>query len=97
VAGDHLRVDLGQLEECASALARLRSEFDHARDIADDAGAAVGNGHLRGALHDFATNWKYHRQQLGESITAITEMTENARRSYTDVDQKLATSLENAR
>jgi hypothetical protein len=93
LVGDHLRVDLGLLQETASALGQLKSEFEHSGDIADDQGASVGAGDLRDALHDFATNWKAHRNGIVGGINAVSQMAQSGHDGYIEVDEKLAKAL----
>jgi hypothetical protein len=90
---DHLRVDLGLLQETATALNQLKSEFENSGDIADDEGASVGAGDLRDALHSFATNWKAHRNGIVGGIKAVSQMAQSGHDGYIEVDEKLAKSL----
>jgi hypothetical protein len=94
--GDHLRVDLALLQETASALDQLKSEFERSGDIADDQGASVGADDLRDALHDFATNWKAHRAGIVGGIEAVAKMAQAGHDGYIEVDAKLAKSLTTA-
>jgi hypothetical protein len=91
--GDHLRVDLGLLQETATALDHLKSEFEHSGDIADDQGPSVGAGDLRDALHSFATNWKAHRSGIVGGINAVSQMAHSGHDGYIEVDEKLAKAL----
>ena len=91
--GDHLRVNLAELETCGTALAHLKDEFDRAAEIVGDARSCVGHRLIEGALHDFATNWKYHRQRLVENLESVGEMAEASHQAYLDTDRQLATSL----
>jgi hypothetical protein len=91
--GDHLKVDLALLQETASALDHLKSEFEHSGDIVDDHGGAVGSDELRDALHDFATNWKAHRNGITGGIDAVSKMAHSGHDGYIEVDEKLARSL----
>ena len=91
--GDHLRVDLGLLQETASALDQLKSEFEHSGDISDDQGASVGADALRSALHDFANNWEAHRKGITGGINAVAQMAQSGHDGYIEVDEKLADAL----
>jgi hypothetical protein len=91
--GDHLRVDLGLLQETASALDQLKSEFEHSGDIADDEGASVGAHSLRDALHNFANNWEAHRNGITGGISAVAQMAQSGHDGYIEVDKKLADAL----
>lgn len=89
----HLRVDLDVLGRAASDLAALDGEFTHSASIAEGAGAAVGAPELVDAVHDFATNWKRHREKISKSITALAAMADQGQQAYASVDQQLADAL----
>jgi len=91
--GDHLKVDLTLLQSTASALDHLKSEFEHSGDIVTDEGASVGADSLRDALHDFATNWKAHRNGLVGGIDAVSKMAHSSHDGYVEVDDNLAQSF----
>lgn len=94
--GDHLKVDLGALEETADALQQLRTEFADAANIAEEAESDVGAQQINAALHSFATDWTHHREGLLKSIDAIEKMASTAHQAYTDTDDQLARAVNDA-
>jgi hypothetical protein len=93
---DYLKVDLNALEETATALQHLRSEFADAASIAEEGEAAVGAHQLNSALHSFATNWKHHREGLLKSIDAIEKMASSSHQAYSETDHQLAKTVQDA-
>ncbi len=91
--GGYLRVDLTLLENVAVALGRLRGEFANPAAIVQENEAGVGASELNDALHDFATNWKYHREGLLKSIDAVHEMAQKSHDGYRDTDDRLGRDL----
>lgn len=77
-----LKVDYDQLRASASALHALHDEFDHATDIAHEADHIWGNGHVKDAMHDFAGNWKLHKEKLlGKMERSRTSLADASTRS----------------
>lgn len=91
-----LRVDLDALADAAAGLDSLRSEFDQASQIADDARSALGHPTVKSALDTFVNNWDKHRQDLSKSLEAVAGMARNSHDAYVETDTGLATNLTSA-
>ena len=91
---DRLCVDLGQLEEAGRQLDTLGNEFQQAGNLVDDARTAVGHDRLATRLDSFADGWKVRREDLLEDMTHLAEMTQEAVRTYREVDAQLAGACE---
>ena len=92
--GDRLRVDLGQLEDAGRSLDTLGDEFQRAGNLVDDARTAVGHDRLATRLASFADGWKVRREDLLEDMSHLAEMTQEAVRTYREVDAQLAAACE---
>jgi hypothetical protein len=90
---DHLRVDLDELTEAGRSLKALREEFDRSGELSDGVGDALGHDGLADAVHDFATNWKYHRQKLGGALDAVADMATESAKTYRETDDQLADKI----
>lgn len=86
-----ISVDLTMLQQTASQLNTLISEFDNAAKIVS--GANIGDGTIDGALGNFANDWKFHRKSLISSMQAVQKMASKGYKGYTSTDNKLASDL----
>jgi hypothetical protein len=93
---DHLKVDLDELTSTGGKLRALSEDFELAGGLSDDVSPALGHGGLADAVHDFATNWKYHRQKLGAVLEAVAQMATESATTYRETDDQLAEKLRNS-
>jgi hypothetical protein len=88
-----LKVDFTTLEDSHRAAQTLKSEFDDLpHRVSDD--AHWGHHDVRDAMHEFATNWDYHRDVLSGKIGEVGEKVESCLTTFRDADQKLYDELE---
>jgi hypothetical protein len=92
--GDHLKVDLALLDETAEALDHLRAEFANASQIADSYRGVLGSGEIADAVDSFVDNWRRHREKLINKIESLRTMAADSAKTYREVDNELASSLE---
>jgi hypothetical protein len=91
-----LAVNLTLLETTSGSLGMLMHEFNDASDIADSYAADVGSGTLNDALHNFATNWKSHRESLVKAMDGVYKLATQGHDTYIQADDKLAQDLVNS-
>jgi hypothetical protein len=91
--GDRLLVDLDALDDTATELYDLSTEFRNATHTVDEARAAIGNARVVDAMDEFAHNWRRHRDGLVKSLDAVASMARDSHDTYVDCDDKLAADL----
>lgn len=89
-----LKVDLGELAQSADELAALIEEFENSDDITHS--EDIGSSLVMGALHEFATNWKAHREDLVKEMKAVHTMVEKSHAGFLDTDSRLAKDIADA-
>jgi cytochrome c556 len=89
-----LKVDYDQLNASRQALHSLREEFDHATDLADRTEGIWGNGHVSDAIHDFASNWKLHKEKLVAKMQKVEDATEGCLDTFQKADTKIAAGVQ---
>jgi hypothetical protein len=94
--GDHLKVDLGSLRETGAALHQIKQALQRAEDDVRSDQGVLGSGELADAMHDFASNWKIHREKLISSVEAHEKMAIECADAYEQVDRQLADALREA-
>src|SRR5207249_4974194 len=91
---DHITIDFAVLEDTSRSLLRLRQEFESAREIADQDAGALGSRDVAHALHDFADDWKLHRQRLVEAMDKLQRAAEDSAKVFCTTDEGLARALD---
>lgn len=86
-----------ELREISRSVAKLKSGFEHAKDLVDSYGAEIGSGDVAGALDDFADDWKKKRKQLCDGLEFLGRTAGAAAKAYDGLDQHLADALLKAR
>jgi hypothetical protein len=89
-----LKVDYDQLTSSWSALHQLREEFDNATKLADSTDDIWGNGHVADAIHDFAGNWKLHKEKLISKMQKVEDATQGCIQTFQDADGKIAAGVQ---
>jgi len=89
-----LIVDAGVLEDSQQALTVLKSEFDSIENRRNDTERIWGHDGLRDAMHEFASNWDHHRDELSQKIQDNGEKVATTLETWREADQKLADELE---
>lgn len=89
-----LKVDYDQLTASWDALHRLRDEFDGATKLADQTEGIWGNGHVSDAIHDFASNWKLHKEKLVAKMQKVEDATAGCVETFQKADSKIAAGVQ---
>jgi hypothetical protein len=87
-----LLVDFTTLEDSHRAAQTLKSEFDGLPHRVGD-GAHWGHHDVHDAMHEFGTNWDYHRKILSGKIGEAGEKIESCLTTFRDADQQLYDQL----
>ncbi|MEU1270214.1 type VII secretion target [Streptomyces sp. NPDC005799] len=93
VVADHVKVSTSELKEISRSVARLKANFEQARDLVDSYGAEIGSGDVASALDDFADDWKKKRKELCDGLEFLGKTAGAAAKAYDGVDQHLADAL----
>jgi hypothetical protein len=88
-----LVVDFATLEKSHSTAVALKAEFDGLPHRYDQYQDSWGKDNIRGAMHNFATNWDYHREVLSGKIQEVGEKIESCLTTFRDADQQLYDQL----
>ncbi|MEU2334895.1 type VII secretion target [Streptomyces sp. NPDC013172] len=90
---EHVSVSTSELREISRSLAKLKSNFDHAKDLVDSYGSEIGSGEVADALGEFADDWKKKRKQLCDGLEFLGKTAGEAAKAYDGIDQHLADAL----
>ncbi|MEV0639647.1 hypothetical protein AB0I77_32875 [Streptomyces sp. NPDC050619] len=82
-----------ELREISRSVGKLKSQFDHAKDLVDSYDADMGSGDVAGALDDFADDWKKKRKELCDGLEFLGKTAGAAAKAYDGLDQHLAQAL----
>lgn len=91
--GDRLKADIGRIRETANAVAGINEAFNDTESLVSSYGDEVGNDTLADKLHEFATNWKIHRERLSEDLKKFSDWANQAADGYEQADRDLAEVL----
>ncbi|TLS46273.1 hypothetical protein FE633_10040 [Streptomyces montanus] len=83
-----------ELREISRSVAKLKSHFEHAKDLVDSYDADIGSGDVADALDDFADDWKKKRKQLCDGLEFLGKTAGTAAKAYDGIDQHLAETLQ---
>ncbi|MEU6278726.1 hypothetical protein [Streptomyces sp. NPDC047028] len=82
-----------ELKEISRSVAKLKSNFEHAKDIVDSYDTEMGSGDVASALDEFADDWKKKRKQLCDGLEFLGKTAGTAAKAYDGLDQHLADAL----
>ena len=88
-----LKVDYQLLDSTERTLSSLTSEFQNIKARGSGYDGATGSGDIAGAMDSFAGNWDYHRDELVGSMQALGRMITEAKKQFTQTDDRLASSI----
>ncbi|MEV7964108.1 hypothetical protein [Oerskovia paurometabola] len=88
-----IQLDLAAMADTATLLRRLREEFLAAEEFNRGLADAAGHWHLSDAIGDFASAWNVRREQLGEEIQAVADLTQAVCDTFHEVDAAMAAQL----
>ncbi|MFJ6837457.1 hypothetical protein [Streptomyces sp. NPDC091209] len=90
---DHIAVSTTELRDISRSVAKLKTHFEHAKDLVDSYDAEIGSGEVAGALDAFADDWKKKRKVLCDGLEFLGRTAEEAAKAYDGLDQHLADAL----
>jgi hypothetical protein len=86
MARDFYRYDLEDLVEAANGMQSLRSSFENASSVREEADDAFGYPDLKDKVKDFVDNWKHNRERQLEAIGAAHEALQGISEGYVEFD-----------
>lgn len=92
-----LKVDYWTLEDSATTLRTLKSEFDDIEGRRDDSAGFWGHDAVRDAMHEFASNMDYNRRKLSEEIQTVGEKMEGTLEAFRAAEEELAKAFDEER
>jgi hypothetical protein len=78
--------DVPILEATANGLAQLRSDFETASAVREEAASAFGYEGLAGAVEEFVDNWKHNRERQLETIDGVQKAIVDVAANYVEHD-----------
>jgi hypothetical protein len=90
------KYDLEDLSEAASGLATLKSDFEQASAVREEANDAFGYSDVQGAVQDFVDNWKHNRERQLETLTSAQEALSGIRETYVAMDAEGVNQLQDS-
>jgi hypothetical protein len=88
-----LKIDYQLYETSYSKLTYLSSQLQDIQAQQAEYDGSMGSGDISGAMDNFAGNWSYHRNQLVNNISNLTQMVQKALTDFPKTDRGLARSL----
>jgi hypothetical protein len=93
---DHVAIDLSLLRETGNRLGRVADALNQAHGTGTNHAQAVTQPDLTAAIHEFATNWKRHREHLIDKVSGGHKFITGAVGAYDRLDSDLAAGLTHA-
>ena len=90
---DRLQIDLAELDQLATDLARITEEFRSLDNGEEDLEGAVGQEVLAKAVSEFSDGWKKRRQKLLESLETTAQPAAVIHDTFVEVDDQLSDSI----
>lgn len=90
---ERLVADVGQIRSSASTVKAIRDAVTDSDALIDRYADAVGQSVLVDALHDFASNWKIHREKLVKDLDTFSGWAGRAADEYDRADHDLGAAL----
>lgn len=87
-----LKVDYDTLHKSSSTLVGLKREFDNIESRVGDVDF-LADGGIKDAMHEFGTNWSYHREKLSEKIESTGKKVDACLEAFKKTDTKLYDAL----
>lgn len=78
--------DVPILEATATGLAQLRSDYETASQVREEAASAFGYEGLAGAVEEFVDNWKHNRDRQLETIEGVQQTLVDVAANYVEHD-----------
>lgn len=88
-----LKIDTQLLNQAATDLRLVASEFDAAKTNAERAAGAVGHGGLASAIRDFESNWDDRRAKMFEGIGDLAEASGAIGGAFEEIDTEFGAVL----
>lgn len=90
------KYDLEDLSEAASGLATLKSDFETASAVREEANDAFGYSNVQGAVEDFVNNWKHNRERQLETLASAQQALAGIRETYVAMDAEGVSQLQDS-
>ena len=90
---DRLVVDTAAVRQCADALDVVTRELSDCPQIAEAVRDVLGDERVADRLHEFATNWKLHREKIVGEIESLAGLCRTLADELDAADKSLATTL----
>lgn len=90
----YVTMDFRRVLQMSDTLLAMKQEFDNAEQVAHDYGQIVGSPVLARQLEEFAGNWRFHRQQLGDHLQGLSDHAKEAAHAFAELDKAFADALQ---
>lgn len=91
-----LVLPLGELEDFGSRLRSIKTRLDRTKKLFEAYRDDVGDKSVYDALDDFESNWEDGREDIGQQLTALGEMSDAVVREFNKLDDDLTKEINKA-
>lgn len=94
--GEELKVSMDLLHQLGTTLDRVAGDMESDSKLGHFDRDDLASPTVVDAVHDFNGHWDNKREVLAGKLAALGDMASNAEKTFTDVDDKLATQIRDA-
>lgn len=91
-----LSIPLTELEDYGSRLRSIKGRMNRTKKTFESYKDDIGDGGVYDSLEDFESNWEDGREDIGQQLTALAELSDAVVREFTKLDNKLAKEVNDA-
>ncbi|MER5258989.1 MULTISPECIES: hypothetical protein [unclassified Streptomyces] len=91
-----LAVPLTELEDYGSRLRSIKDRMNRTKKTFESYRDDIGDGGVYDSLEDFESNWEDGREDIGQQLTALAELSDAVVREFKKLDDKLAKEVNDA-
>jgi hypothetical protein len=85
-----LALPLSDLEDYGTRLRDIKRRMNHTKKMFESYRDDIGDGGVYDKLEDFESNWEDGREDIGQQLDALAEMSEAVVREFKKLDDDLA-------
>ncbi|MEU9735732.1 hypothetical protein [Streptomyces sp. NPDC048002] len=91
-----LSLPLTELEDFGRRLRSIKTRMNHTKKMFQKYEDDIGDGTVNKALEDFESNWEDGREDIGQQLDALSDMSDAVVREFKKLDDELAKQVNDA-
>ncbi|MGO4783478.1 hypothetical protein [Cryobacterium sp. W22_MBD10_FK3] len=91
-----LKIDFSAIGRAQTLTNNVKSEFDRAERVSDDAAGFTGHDGLANKVREFGNNWDVGREKIKENLVFLADALTSLVDTFSDLDRTLAESAAEA-